>query len=505
MEKDAGMKASEMFRGVKPVLGGTATQDEFRQEEVYEDALAHVIARRAGVPPFSVGYEKVVEEPVDVPTPGLEIDEFQATGEEEGVRGLERLFCPLGLRAFHQAQYERARPMLFRGPRERFHHLVSWETLTDLIYNRNLGKEQLQLVQDGNSVPDSLYSYFGSGFGARPLSAWQPKVNPQKLEAFVRNGASVIVNGIHTLHQPARALINEIESAMAVYANVNLYATWRATPCFTTHWDDHDVYILQVRGRKVWRLFGEVRRHPLRHDVEPNRVAPSHPVWTGTLDEGDVLYIPRGWWHSAHVARADDGRGTLHLTLSPHHLGGTEFLGWVAAKVAGHEGLRRNVPLYANEESLREFLLEYRKVVDAALVKAGEGALVDDLQRAWQARATGQFLQQIDPWRGEAWEELELSIRGCEQTRVLGRHGEDVFVLRANGQEFEFDARCLSLIQLLLDRGSIRVGEFLEIAGASFPSEFARDFAVRLIKEGVAVATTKNAPLLPSDSRFPAC
>ena len=76
---------------------------------------------------------------------------------------------------------------------------------------------------------------------------------------------------------------------------------------------------------------------------------------------------------------------------------------------------------------------------------------------------------------------------------MVVRPGEDVFALWANGQQFELDARCLCLIELLLDRGAIRIGEFLEIAGASFPSEFASDFAVRLIKEGVAVATAKNA------------
>ncbi|MCY3846784.1 MAG: hypothetical protein OXH69_24960, partial [Acidobacteria bacterium] len=269
-------------------------------------------------------------------------------------------------------------------------------------------------------------------------------------------------------------------------------ASWRSAPCFANHWDDHDVCILQVRGRKVWRLWGEVRRQPLSRDVEPNEAAPAHPVWTGTLDEGDVLYIPRGWWHSAHVAGENDGRGTIHLTLSPHYLKSAQLFGWLEARIAGHEGLRRNVPLYADESSLREFLLEYRKVIDAALVEAGEGALARDLQRSWQARTPGQFLQEIEPWRGEAWEDLELSIRGWEQASVVTRPGKDVFVLRANGQEFELDARCRSLIELLLDRGAVRIGEFLETAGESFVAGFASAFAVGLIKEGIAVATTAD-------------
>lgn len=486
------MKASDMFRGVKPVQGGTVMRSEFRLEDEYEEALARVIAKRAGLPPIKVAYESDPEDPVEAPPAALVIEEYRATGEEEGLRGLEKLFCPLGSRDFHQTQYERSRPMLFRGPRERFHHLASWETLAELIYNRNLQQAQLQVVQDSHYVPEQLYSYLGNGLGSRRHASWHNKVDPQRLESFVRNGASVILNSLHTIHEPARGLIKEIESRMATYAGVNLYATWRATPCFSTHWDDHDVYILQVRGQKVWRLWGEVRRQPLKRDVERNQVAPSQPVWTGTLGEGDVLYIPRGWWHSAHVAGENDGRGTIHLTLSPHCLRGPELLEWLEAKVASHEGLRRNVPLYGNEGSLGDFLREYSKVVDAALVEAGEGALARDLRRSWQARTPGQFLEQIEPWRSEAWEEMQLSICGWEHACVTARPGEDVFTLRANGREFDLDARCRCLIELLVDRGTIVVRDFLESAGASFASEFADDFAVRLVKEGIAVATAKR-------------
>ncbi len=158
------------------------------------------------------------------------------------------------------------------------------------------------------------------------------------------------------------------------------------------------------------------------------------------------------------------------------------------------------MPLYADEGSLREFILEYRKVIDAALVEAGEGALARDLQRSWQARSPGQFLQEIEPWRGEAWEDLELSIRGWEQARLVTCSGEDVFMLRANGQEFELDARCRRLVELLLDRGAIRNGEFLETAGESFVAGFASDFAVGLIKEGIAVATTPDGASRPASS-----
>lgn len=79
------------------------------------------------------------------------------------------------------------------------------------------------------------------------------------------------------------------------------------------HYDDHCVLVLQLRGRKRWR----VRSAAAAGVVLPQLYAPRRPPRRSaraadegantdegdtvhyTLDVGDVLYIPRGWPHQA--------------------------------------------------------------------------------------------------------------------------------------------------------------------------------------------------------------
>ena len=46
--------------------------------------------------------------------------------------------------------------------------------------------------------------------------------------------------------------------------NVNLYASWRRDNGFGLHWDDHDVFILQIAGAKDWQIYPDTAPHPLR-------------------------------------------------------------------------------------------------------------------------------------------------------------------------------------------------------------------------------------------------
>ena len=47
------------------------------------------------------------------------------------------------------------------------------------------------------------------------------------------------------------------------------------------------------------------------------------------LEAGDLLYIPRGWWH---VAMPLD-EPTLHLTVGVNNLTGADFLRWFADRL----------------------------------------------------------------------------------------------------------------------------------------------------------------------------
>lgn len=78
------------------------------------------------------------------------------------------------------------------------------------------------------------------------------------------------------------------------------------------HWDPRDNLLAQVYGRKrVLMVSAEQSRHvyPTGRNVDQSAVDPdapdlrAHPLWheatryEGVIAPGDVLVIPRGWWH----------------------------------------------------------------------------------------------------------------------------------------------------------------------------------------------------------------
>ena len=72
----------------------------------------------------------------------------------------------------------------------------------------------------------------------------------------VGRGITLVVNNLTPrLGGPLRDLINDLDRALGLDAQVNLYLSEREAPGFGRHWDDHDVIIVQTMGRKHWTLF----------------------------------------------------------------------------------------------------------------------------------------------------------------------------------------------------------------------------------------------------------
>lgn len=140
-----------------------------------------------------------------------------------------------------------------------------------------------------------------------------------------------------------------------VYASVvqiNAYLTPPAQTGFPPHFDNTDVFILQVVGSKEWCLHRDyTNRVPLPDPDtpwDPDGFRPIGPEERHRLDVGDVLYLPRGEMHSA---RCTD-EASLHLTISLTPLSVADLLVREVRRLSrAEEGLRRRAPWSAASET----------------------------------------------------------------------------------------------------------------------------------------------------------
>ena len=246
-----------------------------------------------------------------------------------------------------------------KGQPGKFAHLLPWVQLNTILRQHRLDFPRLRLARDGKSLPADRYLRHVRNSRKQTTV---PRLLADKLTAELRQGATLVLDAVDELFEPLEQLATGLERLFRVHVQINAYAGWRTSRGFDLHWDDHDVFILQVTGRKDWRVYGETRPAPLVEDIEPAAKPTSEPLWAATLEAGDLLYIPRGWWHVALPLNEP----TLHLTVGIHNPTGIDLLRWLVNNMRKSETARRDLPLFASADEQHEHANKLRNDLIAA-------------------------------------------------------------------------------------------------------------------------------------------
>jgi len=146
---------------------------------------------------------------------------------------------------------------------------------------------------------------------------------------------------------------------------------------------------LQLFGKKSWKVYGPSRLHPLSKDVEENATPPQEVLWEGMLEDGDLLYIPRGWWHVATPVNEP----TLHLTIGFSNPTGVDLLAWLTDQLRKAEIVRKDLPRFASPDDQQEHMRSIRD----ALLAAWDASLLQRFFDATAAMTPGRARLSL-PW-----------------------------------------------------------------------------------------------------------
>lgn len=253
-----------------------------------------------------------------------------------------------------RVQYLGRRFCLVEGPAEKFAGLLTWDMLNDVLTEHRLDYPRLRIVKNGEVLPPREYLEYA--FDRR--GAKYARVRPRELLSHVRSGALLHLASIDEAISPLAELRSKLEVSLGGKVFVNAMLGTNHSKGFDLHWDSHDVLVVQVAGQKEWKVFGSTDPYPIRNVMDTVR-RPDVAIWEGILSAGDVLYLPRGCWHSAQAMDV----ASLHLTIGVVRQTGLDILDSLRHRLANEAVFRQDLPQHGSIESQRAHFEELRELL----------------------------------------------------------------------------------------------------------------------------------------------
>lgn len=213
---------------------------------------------------------------------------------------LTRILAPHSLEEFRAQHYEREPLFVGTADPHRLDGLLDGAGLFRILAHGCVSRQDARAVRDGAVDPDR--ALFDADGYASPLG----------MAGAFADGCTIVLNNVQRRLPAVAALVRAFELGFGQPAGANAYLTPPGATGLAPHFDDHDVFVLQLEGTKRWRVHSPACDLPLRgrhFEIDPATVG--EPLGEWLLSPGSLLYLPRGFIHSAE-ARAE---ASLHLTF----------------------------------------------------------------------------------------------------------------------------------------------------------------------------------------------
>jgi ribosomal protein L16 Arg81 hydroxylase len=250
------------------------------------------------------------------------------TSASPGPDALDHLLAPLGLAEFLSDYWGKGHRFVHRRDQGHYRDLF---TLDDLD----------RCMASGISKPGVIASFIPPQGSDRKF--FEGAITSSSLDLSYKRfaeGDTIRVVGIERLDTAVMQLALRLQELLGAKVHVNSYLTPASSQGFAVHFDYHDAFILQVSGSKHWFVYDPEHLAPV--DLPFAKIwkaSPDDPSSLtlreeGVLEAGDLLYIPRGFYHEARTANEH----SLHLTVS------LDPVYWVSVLQKSLELLCRELP-----------------------------------------------------------------------------------------------------------------------------------------------------------------
>jgi hypothetical protein len=407
-------------------------------------------------------------------------------GEGSAVLSFEWLIEPISPEVFFEAYYEK-KPLLIAGSdRARFRSLLSIEAIDRYLATASPTHPDVFLVDAARELKTGDYAFPESG-----------RIDLPRAYQLFNSGATISLGQLHERLPELAALCRAMEHRFSHHFQTNIYLSPRDAQGFKTHYDSHDVFVLQVSGSKHWTLYDTQIELPLRgQGFDPDKHIPGAATREFTIRAGDVFYCPRGLFHSA---RATD-EVSLHITLGL--IGKTwadVMVEAISEACLASPALRAHLPVGFARPGFDRGAAEatFRSLVEGFAHEVRLGPILDRLAEA--------FVTSRHPSFEGCLAELDSAPSVALDTGVVARP-HLVHLLREEGEQAVvlFGSTRIALPSFTRETIAFALsGEAFRVSELPGPLDDAGKIVLvqRLIREGMLVRTENGVTPLASDPR----
>lgn len=225
---------------------------------------------------------------------------MQTQSTHSSVNLLASLIAPLTVEEFFARYYEQDW-YLAPGTPAALVDLISIDRIDEIIADSELPANALGMAKEGRGIPSEDFTHANGSIDRGAV-----------LDNY-RNGMTIVLPQLQFADGKLYAFCLGLERDFGARIQTNIYLTPNASQGFGIHYDDHDVLVLQVSGRKKWEIFGQRDGLPYKGEKFRNgEHDPGELKAEFVIEPGQVLYVPRGLAHRATNAGEEP---SLHITV----------------------------------------------------------------------------------------------------------------------------------------------------------------------------------------------
>jgi hypothetical protein len=308
-------------------------------------------------------------------------------------------------------------------------------------------RDKLRLVQHGafQSVDPDRYTVRGAHSeyaSVRPDGA--------AIAALIDTGAVANLNYLEDNDVLVRRIVEFVRRLSRSPVAANAYISRAGASGSGAHWDGHDVLLVQLMGGKHWVIGEPTDPFPIK-GIGLNERS-DRLVEEVTLQPGDALLLPRGYWHEGTSV----GALSIHVTIAINRPRLTTVAAYWLSTLNGTPDHRRDVRI---GDSLPESIRFGATAADVASFWAGLAA-TEQCSTSNRVDLVSNLLDRSE------WTDLGLAVRLPVPGGFAVRDGDHgVAVLACGGRELTCSPAVAAVVAAIGAGGSLSIDQLVQTYG----------------------------------------